>query len=63
MHISVDHDVCTGHGRCYVVAGELIESDDEGRGVVRWSEVPSALEPQARKAVANCPERAVALDV
>lgn len=62
MHISIDPDLCTGHGRCYVVAPDLVEPDDEGRGLVRSAEVPERMETQARTAAGSCPERAVELD-
>ena len=57
----IDPDLCTGHGRCYAVAPDLVDADDEGRGVVTREVVPPELEAQARKAVTNCPERAVKL--
>lgn len=59
MRIEIDVETCTGHGRCYTVAPDLFEPDDEGRGVVLRAEVPAEFEPQARSAVASCPERAV----
>ncbi len=62
MRLSIDAVACTGHGRCYVLAPELCEPDDRGRGVVTGAEVPPELVGQARAAVANCPERAVSLD-
>jgi ferredoxin len=43
------------------VAPDLVDADDEGRGVVTREDVPPELEAQARKAVSNCPERAVKL--
>lgn len=63
MRVSIDADRCTGHGRCYGLAPELFEDDELGNGVVRGDgEVPPELEDTARKAAANCPERAVTLD-
>ncbi|HEY1737311.1 MAG TPA: ferredoxin [Acidimicrobiia bacterium] len=62
MRITIDADICTGHGRCYVLAPDLCEPDDRGRGVVSRADVPPALEDQARAATANCPERAVSLE-
>jgi ferredoxin len=61
MRIEIDSETCTGHGRCYTLAPDLVEPDDEGRGVVIQEVVPSHLEPQAHSAAANCPERAVTL--
>ncbi|HEY1740645.1 MAG TPA: ferredoxin [Acidimicrobiia bacterium] len=62
MRITIDADTCTGHGRCYVLAPDLCEPDDRGRGVVSRADVPPELEDQARAAAANCPERAVSLE-
>lgn len=63
MKVSIDLDRCTGHGRCYALAPELFEPDDEdGHGVVLGDgTVAPELEAAARKAEANCPERAVIL--
>ena len=63
MRVSIDHDRCTGHGRCYVLAPELFTDDDEGYGQVAGDgTVDVALVDAARKAVQSCPERAVELD-
>jgi ferredoxin len=62
MQLRIDAERCTGHGRCYGLAPGLFEDDDEGNGqLVGDGTVPPELEDLARKAVANCPERAVAL--
>lgn len=61
MRVSIDPDRCTGHGRCYGVAPDVFDPDDEGRGVVVAAHIPSSLEDQARLAEANCPERAIRL--
>jgi ferredoxin len=64
MKIRIDEDLCTGHGRCYALAPELFDADDEtGYGVVIGTgEVTSELRAAADRAVNNCPERAVVLD-
>jgi ferredoxin len=61
VKIVLDADRCTGHGRCYSLAPELFDSDDEGHSVVLASEVPAGLESQARLAVENCPETCISL--
>ena len=63
MRIRIDHDRCTGHGRCYVLAPDLVDDDDEGYGQVvgEGTVAPDQLDA-ARQAVSNCPERAVFLD-
>ena len=34
MRVTIDHDVCQGHGRCFTIAPHLFESDELGNGVV-----------------------------
>ncbi len=62
VKIRFDRERCTGHGRCYVLAAELFEEDDDGYCVVKQSEVPAASEPKARLAVNNCPEEALEIE-
>lgn len=59
MRVSVDGDLCAGHGRCYALAPDVFDSDDDGHGVVRLTEVPPSLGEAARLAARNCPERAI----
>ncbi|HMG40046.1 MAG TPA: ferredoxin [Acidimicrobiales bacterium] len=61
MRITLDRERCTGHGRCYMLAPEVFDADDEGYGAVRVDDgdVPPGLEAAARKAAANCPEEAI----
>jgi ferredoxin len=61
MQISIDGKACVGHGRCYDLAPDLIDDDDEGRGVAHEVAVPPELEASAREAVTNCPEGAVSI--
>ncbi len=61
--ITVDADLCSGQGRCYVVSPTLFTSDDEGfcaqRGQTR--DVPEGQEHAAQLAVDSCPEGAISL--
>ena len=61
MRIEVDHESCTGHGRCWSLAPEVYEADDDGYCATGVLEVPVELEEQARRAAASCPERAIAV--
>jgi ferredoxin len=62
VKVSVDKDLCVGHGRCYDVAPELFEDDDDGCAIVRGDgSVPRDRAEAARLAVRLCPERAVTL--
>jgi ferredoxin len=59
VRITIDGDACTGHGRCFVLAPEVFDSDDDGYSVLRFDDVPPELEERARIGAANCPERAI----
>ena len=61
MRVSVDSEVCTGHGRCYVLAPDVFAADDYGHCVVMHAEVDDDLVVQARAGADNCPERAISL--
>lgn len=63
MKITVRDERCTGHGRCYALAPELLDYDDEGYVTIRDQtiDVPNDQIGPAREAAATCPERAVEL--
>ena len=61
LRVALDEAACTGHGRCYTLAPDVFDSDDQGHCVVKVAVVDSALLDQARTGVDNCPERALAL--
>lgn len=63
MHIVFDRDKCQGHGRCYALAPELFDADDEGYSVVLVSgELTDEQLAQARLAADNCPEYALSVE-
>jgi ferredoxin len=59
VRIVVDPDACTGHGRCWSLAAEVYEADDDGYCATRSLDVPRELEQAARTGARNCPERAI----
>ena len=61
MKLAVDVERCTGHGRCYALAPNVFDADDEGHCVLLAAEVPAAHQREARSAVLNCPEDALAI--
>ena len=62
MRIRVDTDLCQGHGRCYMLAPDLFEADDDGYcHPTHERVVPPELADQARRAAVNCPEDAIIL--
>jgi ferredoxin len=61
--LSVDAAKCTGHGRCYSVAPDLLSDDDEGFVTLSGSsmDITDDQLASAEEAVAACPERAITL--
>lgn len=62
MRVTIDADRCQGHGRCYDLAPQIFHDDEEGYGQVSGDgTVPAGLEALAKRAAANCPERAISV--
>ena len=62
MRVSVDLDICQGHGVCHMSAPEVFELDpDDAHAIVQVDPVPPALEGDARTAADACPERAITI--
>jgi ferredoxin len=62
VRVLLDPDACVGHGRCYALAAEVYEPDEDGHCVVlRDGDVPSDMEAAARKGADNCPEEALSV--
>ena len=61
MKIVVDHDKCSAHGRCFAVASDVYDVDDDGFNAMDGTEVPAGLEPTAHEGALSCPERAITL--
>jgi ferredoxin len=61
--LSVDAAKCTGHGRCYTVAPNLLSDDEEGFVTLRGNSmaIDDAQLADAEEAEAACPERAITL--
>ena len=61
MEVTVATDKCQGHARCYAVAPDVFELDDDGYNRITRKEIPAGLEDQARLGVDSCPEGAITL--
>lgn len=59
MRVELDRERCQGHGRCYVLAPAVYESDDDGYGTVISAEVTPEHEEAAMLGASNCPEDAI----
>lgn len=61
MIIKVDREKCAGHARCWALAPELFELDDEGYVLPGDITVPPGQESLAGRATRACPERALSI--
>jgi len=60
MKINYDRERCQGHNRCYMLAPEIFDVDDEGYAVLKIEgELPAELYEKAQLCVDNCPEFAI----
>ena len=60
MKVSLDAAKCQGHGRCYDLAPQVFDEDEEGYArLVGNGVVPPDAERLAVLAVKNCPENAL----
>jgi ferredoxin len=62
MRIHIDQNRCTGHGRCFSLAPDVFDCDEEGFGLINVESVPLELEAAARLCAASCPEHAIVLE-
>lgn len=63
MKVHLDRGLCQGHGRCYALAPELFDCDDEGNALLRVDgDIAPTDEDAARLAVDSCPEFAITLE-
>jgi ferredoxin len=63
MKLTVDGKSCMGHGRCYLMAPDLLAYDDEGYVTIRDQTIEVAADQveAAEDAAGTCPEQAITL--
>ncbi|MEU8900302.1 ferredoxin [Nocardia sp. NPDC048505] len=61
VDISVDRELCVGHGICESIAPDLFEVGVDGTVGILLDRIPPELTDAARAAVAECPSRALRL--
>lgn len=59
MKLSVISGKCQGHGRCYSLAPELFDVDENGNAQARQSVLDESDHSLAELAALNCPEKAI----
>ena len=63
MKVRVDEERCQGHSRGMALAPEVFDVADYGLShVLIDGDIPAELEDKAKRAVANCPERAITIE-
>lgn len=63
MKINYNREACQGHNRCYMLAPEIFDVDDEGYAVLLLTdEIAADLEDKARLTADNCPEYAITIE-
>lgn len=63
MKINYDREACCGHNRCYSLAPEIWDVDDEGYAILQITgEIPAELEEKAQLTADNCPEFAITIE-
>lgn len=64
MQITYNRSACQGHNRCYMLAPEIFDVDDNGYAILRLgdgttSDIPAELRDKASLTANNCPEFAI----
>jgi ferredoxin len=59
--VTVDRDLCQGHGTCCEEASGVFELDSKGNLVIKVPEPPEAQREAVRLAVKHCPTGALTL--
>ncbi|TCK64298.1 ferredoxin [Curtobacterium sp. PhB136] len=62
MQIIADTSACVGAGQCALVAGELFDQDDDGIVELLVERPDGPDQPDARRAAALCPARAITIE-
>jgi ferredoxin len=59
VHVSIDTTRCQGHGRCAIIAPDVFDVDDSGKGKVLVDPCPGKFRAAAEEAEFSCPETAI----
>lgn len=59
MRVTVDDDLCRGHGACAALCPDVFSMTDGGYAEAIAADVNSGLEKAVADAITFCPERAI----
>lgn len=59
MKVSVDQELCMGHGMCNAMAADVYEINDDGFNEMGAFEVAAGHEAAAERGARACPEQAI----
>lgn len=63
MKVNYSRELCCGHNRCYSLAPEVWDVDDEGYAILKLTgDIPEELQEKAQLAADNCPEFAIKIE-
>jgi ferredoxin len=62
VKIRLDKELCTGHGRCYVLAPDVFDEDERGHSILKLEDVPPEHRERAQAGVDSCPEHALSIE-
>ncbi len=63
MKVIYNRELCCGHNRCYSLAPEVWDVDDEGYAILKLTgDIPDELQEKAQLAADNCPEFAIKIE-
>lgn len=59
MRVTVDADICGGHGACLSTAPDVFRLTDDGYAEVTVETVPEELQAAVEQAALHCPTKAI----
>lgn len=59
MRVTVDADICGGHGACLSTAPDVFRLTDDGYAEVMVEAVPEELQAAVEQAALHCPTKAI----
>ena len=62
MKVSVNHDLCEGHGRCQAAAPEVFELQDDDQARVLNERPGEELRFKVERAARLCPRQAITVE-